>query len=314
MKERDGYKYATKMKQFKSETERPLTAILSLNTVANTIGAACIGQQVTIIYGSTWVGLASVLVTLLILIFSEIIPKSIGSLYWKNLIGFAAIAIQVLIIIMYPIVRGVEYIAHLFPNNSDVSVSREEVVALVNAGEEEGVIEKEEKTIIRNIMRLNNISASEIMTPRVVASIASENMTLKQYYNNNKYDHFSRIPLYSDNPEYITGYVFRDDALEDLTEDRFDKKLKEIKRTLPMFNLQTPLDEIFDQLLNQKSQISVIIDQYGCFQGIITLEDIFETIFGLEIMDENDTVIDMQQYARDRWNQRQKRFKPLPHK
>ena len=182
---------------------------------------------------------------------------------------------------------------------------------MANVGEEEGVIEEDENKIIRNVMRLNEVKAYEIMTPRVVAAIASEKMTLREYYDSDAYDHFSRIPVYADSPEFITGYVLRGDALEELTEDQFQKTLGEIKRSLLYFNEEMNVSDIFDAMLKEKSQIGVVIDEYGCLQGIITFEDVIETIFGLEIIDEMDVVTDMQQYARERWQLRQKRFKPL---
>ena len=308
LREDEGYAPATKMRQFKTDTERPLAAILSLNTIANTIGAAGVGQQATIIFGSQWFGLVSVVVTMLILIFSEIIPKTLGANYWRQLMGFAVRAIQVLIVIMYPMVLFIEFMARLFPDSEDKSVSREEVIALANEGEQEGVIEEDENKIIRNVMRLDDVKASDVMTPRVVAAIAPESMTLKQYYDTDQYDPFSRVPVYAESPEYITGYVMRDDILEDLTEDHFSKTLSEIKRSLPQFAEDTSLGDIFDTMLKQKSQIAVVIDEYGCFQGILTLEDVIETIFGFEIIDENDEVPDMQAYARERWQQRQKRI------
>ena len=182
---------------------------------------------------------------------------------------------------------------------------------MANVGEEEGVIEEDENKIIRNVMRLNEVKAYEIMTPRVVAAIASEKMTLREYYDSDAYDHFSRIPVYADSPEFITGYVLRGDALEELTEDQFQKTLGEIKRSLLYFNEEMNVSDIFDAMLKEKSQIGVVIDEYGCLQGIITFEDVIETIFGLEIIDEMDVVTDMQQYARERWQLRQKRFKPV---
>lgn len=311
LREEEGYKPAKLMKRFKTETERPLAAILSLNTIANTVGAAGVGQQASAVFGSQWFGVASFTMTLLILVCSEIIPKTIGTLYWKRLMGFAAYVIRVLIIIMYPIVKLLELISRLFPESDEASVSREEVIAMANVGEEEGVIEEDENKIIRNVMRLNEVKAYEVMTPRVVAATAPEKMTLKEYYDSDRYDHFSRIPVYADSPEFITGYVLRDDALEDLTEDNFQKTLGEIKRPLPYFQEEMTVNDIFDKMLKEKSQIGVIIDEYGCFQGILTLEDVIETIFGLEIIDEMDVVTDMQAYARERWQQRQKRFKPL---
>ena len=311
LREDEGDKAAVLFKKYKLDTERPLAAILSLNTIANTVGSVGIGMQATLVFGNAWVGLVSAIVTLLILIFAEIIPKTIGTTYWKSLMSFTAYTIRGLIVIMFPLVLLVHYITRAFRKEDtigDNAVSREEVSAIANVGEEEGVIEQDENKIIQNIIRLDEIKAFEVMTPRVVAAIAPEKMTLREYYDSDAYDHFSRIPVYAESPEFITGYVLRDDALEDLAEDHFDTKLGDIKRSLPYFNEDTSISDIFDAMLKQKSQIALVIDEYGCFQGIITLEDIIETIFGFEIIDENDVITDMQQYARERWQKRQKRI------
>ena len=313
LREEEGYAPAKLMSAYKEDTGRPLAAILSLNTIANTIGAAGVGMQATAVFGSKWFGLVSAITTILILFFGEIIPKVIGTTYWRELMGFAARVIRVLIFVLYPLVWLVVLISRMVPDNEDdPSVSREEVLAMVNVGEEEGVVDEDENKIFSNLMRLDSIHAYDVMTPRVVAKIAPENMTLRAYYDNDEYDHFSRIPLYKpEAPEYITGYILRNDALEDLTEDHFRKTLGSIKRPLPAFDQDLTLGTIFDSMLKQKSQIAQVIDEYGMFVGILTLEDIIETIFGLEIIDENDTVIDMQQYARERWEQRQKKYKKL---
>ena len=312
MREEEGYKPASLFKQYKTDTERPLAAILSLNTIANTIGAAGVGQQATLLFGSRWFGLVSAITTILILIFAEIIPKTLGTTRWKSLMGFTAKTIRVLIVLMFPFVKLIELISHLFTKKEpDATVSREEVLAIANVGEEEGVIEKDENKIIQNIIKLDNVKAEEVMTPRVVASVAPESMTLREFYKDDEASHFSRIPVYADDPEFITGYILRTDALEDLTEDHFDKTLKDIRREIPLFNEEQSVSEIWDSLLKHKEQIAAIIDEYGSFQGILTLEDIIETIFGLEIIDENDEVTDMQQYARERWQQRQRRFKSI---
>jgi len=312
MREEEGFKPAKRFKKYKTETERPLAAILSLNTIANTIGAAGVGQQATLVFGSHWFGLVSAITTILILIFAEIIPKTLGANNYKKLMGFTANTIHILIIILFPIVKMVECIGKVFSKkDTEAVVSREEVSAMANVGEEEGVIEEDENKIIQNIIKLDNVTASDVMTPRVVAAIASESMTLREYYEDDQYDHFSRIPVYAESPEFITGYVLRDDALENLAEDKFNIKLGEIKRDLPFFNEDQSVSDIWDAMLKEKSQIALIIDEYGCFQGILTMEDIIETIFGLEIIDESDEVTDMQQYARDRWQQRQKRHKSI---
>lgn len=314
LREEEGYKPASLMKRYKTETERPLAAILSLNTIANTVGASGVGMQATLVFGEAWFGVCSAIMTILILVFSEIFPKTIGTTYWKQLMGITAHTIRVLIILMWPIVKLIELISRLFPEQDEAAVSREEVIAMANVGEEEGVIEEDENKIIRNLMRLNEVKAYEVMTPRVVAATASEKMTLKAYYDSDAYDHFSRIPVYNESQEFITGYVLRDDALEELTEDRFQKTLGEIKRPLLYFNEDSSVADIFDRMLQEKSQIGVVIDEYGCFQGVLTLEDVIETIFGFEIIDEMDVVTDMQQYARERWQQRQKKYRVISQK
>ena len=312
MREEEGYKPATRFMQYKEENARPLAAILALNTIANTIGAAGVGMQATKIGGATFFGWMSAITTLLILIFSEIIPKTIGTSYYRKLMGFTTRVLRGLIVIMYPFVILIELITKLIQKDDDeASVSREEVSAMANVGEEEGVIDESENRIIQNVIKLDDVKAYDVMTPRVVAQTASENMTLKNFYKDKDFEHYSRIPVYSESPEYITGYILRSEALECLAEDKFDMRLSEIKRDVTFFNEEQSVADIWDTLLTKKEQIGLIIDEYGCFQGILTLEDIIETILGLEIIDENDEVSDMQQFARERWKQRAKRFKEI---
>ena len=318
MREEEGSRSATLFKKYKLSTEQPLAAILSLNTIANTIGAAGVGKQAAIALNSIPFGIVSAVVTMLILIFSEIIPKTIGTSYWKRLMTFTARSISVLIVIMYPFVKLIQWIARwITPKESETTVSREEVSAMANVGEEEGVIEESENKIIQNIIKLENIKACDVMTPRVVAAIAPESMTLREFYDNDDYLHFSRIPVYAESQEYITGYVLRSDALEELAEDNFDLTLGSLRRDITFFNEEQSISAVWEALLKNKAQIALIIDEYGCFQGILTLEDIIETILGLEIIDENDEVSDLQQYARERWEKRQKQnknFRTLPTK
>lgn len=318
MREEEGSRSATLFKKYKLSPEKPLAAILSLNTIANTIGAAGVGKQATIALNSIPFGIISAIVTLLILIFSEIIPKTIGTSYWRRLMSFTARSISILIVIMYPFVKLIQWIARwITPKESETTVSREEVSAMANVGEEEGVIEESENKIIQNIIKLENIKACDVMTPRVVAAIAPESMTLREFYDNDDYLHFSRIPVYAESQEYITGYVLRSDALEELAEDNFDLTLGSLRREITFFNEEQSISAVWEALLKNKAQIALIIDEYGCFQGILTLEDIIETILGLEIIDENDEVSDLQQYARERWEKRQKQnknFRTLPTK
>jgi CBS domain containing-hemolysin-like protein len=269
-------------------------------------------MQATKVFGSTGFGVISAITTLLILIFSEIVPKTIGTSYWKNLMGFATGCISFMIILMYPFVLLIKLITKwLTPKDEEATVSREEVTAMANIGAQEGVIDQGENKVIQNIMKLDKVQAYDAMTPRIVCMTAQENMTLKNFYKNDTYLHFSRIPVYNDSPEFITGYILLSDALEGLADDEFDKRLKDLKRPISFFREEDTLDVIWEELLKKHEQICLIIDEYGAFQGIITLEDIIETILGLEIIDENDQAIDMQQFARERWERRQKRFRPI---
>ena len=306
MREEEGYKPASKFKVYKQDSSRPIAAILSLNTIANTIGAAGVGQQANILFGSRWFALVSVIVTILILVFSEIIPKTIGATRWKSLMGFTTACISFLIFIMYPIVVCIEWLQkHITPkDSSDTTISRDEVSAMANVAEEEGDLEEDENAIIQNLINMDDVTAADVMTPRVVAHIAPERMTIKTFYRDKRYLHHSRIPVFADNDEYITGYILRMEALQLMAEDKYDVTLGEIKREIASFNEDTPLDEIWDEMLRKDEQISVVINEYGSFQGILTLEDVIETLLGSEIVDENDTVRDMQQLAREKWKKR----------
>lgn len=309
MKEDEGYKPAIRLKEYKSDIDRPLSSILILNTIANTMGAAGIGAMVGRMFGSSAVGIASAIVTVLILVFSEIIPKSIGANYWRRLIWFTAGTVRVLIIITYPLVIVAEWITSLVsPGNPDYTVSREEVSAMIDEGEEDGVFEEDEKRLMHNIIRIDDITAKEIMTPRVVAAIAPEEMTVREFFKEQAYHHHSRIPVYKgDSDEYITGYILLVEALELMGKDQFDTKLSDIMRKISSFHETTPISEIWETLVPKKEHISVIIDDYGCMQGIVTLEDIIETTAGVEIIDEIDEASDMQEYAKSLWIKNKKK-------
>ena len=312
MREEEGYKPATKFKQYKQESSRPLAAILCLNTIANTIGAAGVGLQTQRLFGSEWFGLVSAITTILILVFSEIIPKTIGSTQWKHLMGFATRSISVMVFVLYPLVIVFEWLSKLIaPKNvEETTVSREEVSAMANVAEEEEVLDEDENAVIQNLIKMDEIPAYEAMTPRVVAAIAPESMTVKSFYRDKRFRSHSRIPVYADNDEYITGYILRMDALQLLADDKFDRTLGSIRRDIKLFNEETPLGEIWDAMLKHNEQICCIIDEYGCFEGILSLEDVIETLLGSEIIDENDMVPDMQAYARERWQKRQEKKGP----
>lgn len=310
LREDEGYKPAGTMKKFKINSSRPIAAILSLNTIANTIGAAGVGRQATLVFGSAWFGVVSAVTTVLILVFSEIIPKTIGTTCWKSLMGFATHSIKFLIYALFPIVVSVEFLQKIVSkNHMDTSVSREEVGAMADVAEESGELDEDENEIIQNLINIDELTAVQAMTPRVVSAIAPESMKIKTFYKDRRFLHHSRIPVYADNPEYITGYILRMEALQLMADDQYDVTLGELRRDIPLFPASTTLDVIWDEMLEKKEQIACVVDDYGCFQGIVTMEDVIETVLGDEIVDERDAVVDMQQLALDRFRSQLKRSK-----
>ena len=307
MLETEGRKGAPLLKKYKQNIDKPIAAILSLNTISHTVGAAGVGAQSNAVFGSQFFAATSAVLTLLILVFSEIIPKTIGAAYWRSIAIPCARIIHVLVIITYPLVIMSEFITHIFSRNKQqASVSREEVSAMVNVGAEEGVFEKKENSMIQNLLKLDDISARDIMTPSSVAEIAEESMTLREFYRNEAFRQFSRIPVYNEeNDDYIKGYVLRQAILEKLAEDKFNLRLSDIIRPVLTFQETDNVSKIWERLLAKKEHISIIIDEYGCFRGIVTMEDVIETMLGTEIVDEKDRVTDMQELAREKWQQEQ---------
>lgn len=304
--EDQGVKGAKRLKALKQNTDRPISAILCVNTIANTVGASIVGSLVMDVYGNAFVGVFSAVFTLLILIFSEIIPKTIGSSYWRKLAIPASAIINVLIFIAFPIVWVMERLTRIISSRSDqVSVSREDISAMVSVATEEEVIETEEKKMIQNLLKLDEITAHEIMTPSVVVEMAEETLSIKEFYDL-ELTH-SRIPVYDDeSPDYVTGYVLRQTILEKMAEDKFDCTLKEVARPILSFPENEPVGNIWEKLLEKKEHISIIIDEYGTFRGIVSMEDVIETMLGQEIVDETDEVVDMQELAKEQWEEAQK--------
>ncbi|MBR1576445.1 MAG: DUF21 domain-containing protein [Bacteroidales bacterium] len=253
MREEEGYKPATLMKQYKQDSPRPIAAILALNTIANTIGAAGVGRQATILFGSQWFGLVSALMTLMILIFAEIIPKTLGTSHWKEMTGFAAKTIRFLIIILFPLVWCVEKMQKwITPRTSETAISREEVGAMADVAEESGELDEDENEIIQNLINIDEITACDAMTPRVVAAIAPESMTIKAFFKDRRFFHHSRIPVYADNDEYITGYILRMEALQLMAEDRFEAHLSDLRRDVESFPEETPIVDERDVVVDMQ--------------------------------------------------------------
>ncbi|MBN2167408.1 MAG: HlyC/CorC family transporter [Marinilabiliaceae bacterium] len=310
VKQNSGQVWAKMFVDLKINIDKPLSAILSLNTVAHTIGAAGVGAQAVKVFGEMYFGLVSAILTILILVLTEIIPKTIGARYWRRLSKLSYFTIRVMIILTYPLVIMSALITKLISGNrKEQTTSREEIAALASIGADEGLFSDKENKIIQNILRLKNVKVTEIMTPRVVVAVADENITLSEFLKNKNYLMFSRIPVFSGDDENITGYVFRQNVFENLAEDKHSLILKDIKREIFVAPNSMVLFSLWEKLLEKKEHIALVVDEYGGLDGIVTMEDIIETLLGLEIVDEKDTIIDMQKYARERWEKRQAKYK-----
>lgn len=297
------------MLSLKEDIDKPLSAILSLNTVAHTVGAAGVGAQATVVFGEAYFGLVSAVLTLLILVVTEIIPKTLGANYSKDLVGIVSRLIKISILITYPLVWLSSILTKaLSRKKGELTTSREEISALASIGTQEGVFAAKENLIIQNLIKLKSLKIEEIMTPRIVVVTANEEMTLEEFLKNKEFLHFSRIPVFQDNRDTITGYVRREEVFEKLAEDQFNLHLKDIKRPIIQFPEEKTLFDAWEEMLHKKEHISLITDKYGGMDGIATLEDIIETLLGFEIVDEKDKVEDMQQYALKRWQERQKKY------
>ena len=300
MRENQGSKTATLMKQYKNNVDRPVGAILSLNTIAHTIGSAGVGAESIKIFGEQYFGLISAILTLLILVLSEIIPKTIGASYWRSLALPSTRIIRVLILITYPLVLLSELITKVFtPRGTQASMSREEVSAMVDVGTTEGIFRESESKLIKSCIALSGVKARQIMTPSIVVESACQDLTVKDFQAKQSWS-FSRIPVYAGDKDYITGYVLKDTVLKLLSEDQFHVKLSDLKRPILTFREEESVFQIWEKMLEKREHISVIIDEYGGLRGLVTMEDIIETMTGVEIVDEDDVAVDMQALAKEK--------------
>lgn len=300
MRENQGSKTATLMKQYKNNVDRPVGAILSLNTIAHTIGSAGVGAESIKIFGEQYFGLISAILTLLILVLSEIIPKTIGASYWRSLAMPSTRIIRVLILITYPLVLLSELITKVFtPRGNQASMSREEVSAMVDVGTTEGIFRESESKLIKSCIALSGVKARQIMTPSIVVESACQDLTVKDFQAKQSWS-FSRIPVYAGDKDYITGYVLKDAVLKLLSEDQFHVKLSDLKRPILTFREEETVFQIWEKMLEKREHISVIIDEYGGLRGLVTMEDIIETMTGVEIVDEDDVAVDMQALAKEK--------------
>jgi len=317
VKTQEGKAYAKTLSNFKKNIDEPLISILTINTIAHTVGAILVGVQAenldydVNVLGVNIVGIVSTIMTLLILIVSEIIPKTIGATYWKSLGNFTAITLKIFI---FPLkYTGILWVLNLttklIGKSAHVStMSREEFIAITNAAEQEGVFEESETTVIKNILVFKSVLAKDVMTPFPVVTLADETMLLSSFYEKHKNLHFSRIPVYKDKTHNITGFVLKDDILEEIVENHGKKQLSDLKREIFVIHADKPIPELFETFIKKRVHIASVVDEFGNTIGVVTMEDIIETLLGLEIMDESDSIEDMQVQARKNWEKRAKKM------
>ena len=318
IKLQEGKKYAETLQKLKSDVDKPLISILTVNTVAHTVGAILVGVQAENLdfdidfFGINIVGLVSAIMTLLILVASEIIPKTIGANYWKKLANFST---KVIMILMWPLkVTGLLWLLQLTTKligsrgAHESVLSREDFHAMANIASEEGVFEQNESRVMKNLLSFNTVLAKDIMTPRVVMVTASEDMTIQEFYDSHETLRFSRIPIYKEKPDMITGFVLKYNILEEIIQGRGDQKLSTIKRDILITQREVPIPELFEIFISERQQFALVVDEYGAPSGLVSSEDVIETLMGLEIVDESDNIADLQLMARQNWEKRAKKL------
>ncbi len=302
----DKPKFAALVKRLKQDNvDQSLAAILTLNTIAHTVGAIGSGAKATIVFGSAWFGLFSAIMTLMILFLSEIIPKTLGAVFWPKLVWITTTFVRSLIIILYPLIWISERLTRLIAQRKELHVfSRKEFVAMAKMGEQAGHLKKRESRIIHNLFRFESIKAKDIMTPRTVIVGLQQDLAVSDALGIESISPFSRLLLYGESLDDITGFILKTDMLISKTQDLIDLKLITFKRDIMTVISEMPLSGLLEFFLDNRQHIALVVDEYGGTKGIVTLEDVVETLLGMEILDEMDEIEDMQAMARRQWEKR----------
>ncbi len=311
----DGNPIGTTLEKFKEDIDRPLSAILTLNTIAHTVGAIMVGAQAGKVLGTTSLNLGPLhlsgeaivagLMTFFILILSEIIPKTIGANYWRSLVPFTVVSLKFLLFILWPAVWLSQLITKNLKNDKSKSIfSRADLRAMTQAGEDSGALKKAESRTINNVLKLDQIQVKAIMTPRSVMMSARRDTTLKEFYDREMPLRYSRIPVFDNDKEKICGVLLKDDLFHGIIENKEAEPIANLMRPPVHINDTASLSELQETLVETQDHLAVVTDEFGGVLGLVTWEDLMETILGLEIVDETDDVEDLQTYARELWEKR----------
>jgi len=295
---------------FKEDIDRPLSAILTLNTIAHTVGAIGVGAQAVKIWGNSIAATAvvPVVMTLAILLLSEIIPKTIGATYWKGLAPFTVRSLRVLMVVLAPLVWLSQLLTRLLKRGGSESVlDRADFSAMADIGAREGVFDESESSVLKNLLRFDTVLAEHVMTPRTVVLAADVTDTARTFHDEHPNMHFSRVPVYEGTSDHVTGYVLRDEMLKALVDGEDERTLGDLQREITAVKEDYPLPRLFEHFMTKREHIAVVIDKFGGLAGIVTMEDVIETLLGMEIVDERDGATDMQALARRNWEARARR-------
>ncbi len=292
------------LQRLKKDIDRSFSAILTLSTTANTFFAAAIGAEIQNLYGQEMVTVASVLLTLAILFFAEILPKILGTVHWKALAPVTAYVVQFMVFVLFPIVWVTEIFSNRIARPISKKFSREEVIMTAEMGANEGSIHKKESTIIKNLLMLNNMYVLDIMTPRTVMFALEASMTVSEVAQIHKPIRYSRIPVYNDSLDTIIGMTHRYRILEALSNDQHNLRISEITVPIATISEQTTVALLLDEFIKKKEHLALAADEYGVITGLVSLEDAIETLLGVEIVDEFDSVADLRQFALEQWQNR----------
>ncbi|MDV7186355.1 hemolysin family protein [Lutibacter sp. TH_r2] len=318
IKLQEGKSYAKTLENLKKDVDKPLIAILTLNTIAHTVGAILVGVQAETLdfkvnfLGINIVGIVSTIMTLLILVVSEIIPKTIGATYWKQLSNFTS---KALVALMFPLKwTGLLWILQLTTKlvggkSAHGSIfSREDFHAMAEIAHEEGVFEENESAIIKNLLTFKEILVKDVMTPRTVLITADSDTSIQTFFEEHPKLHFSRIPIYKETVDSISGFILKSEAFEAIIKGKGKEPLETLKREILVTNRNLPIPDLFEKFVSEREHIALVVDEYGTTSGLVTMEDVIETLLGLEIMDESDSVADLQLMARKSWESRAKKI------
>ena len=302
MLKKSGYRAGTYLQELRSDIDEPITAILTLNTIANTIGASIAGAAAAKIFGDENVIWFSSLFTLTILIFSEILPKTIGVNFAYRLAPIIAHPLRWMVFVLKPIVWLCRSITRLLPQKTgDENISAEELQTIAALSRESGEIEEDQEMVIANILQLRHKMVREAMTPRTVTFSLEQSLSVADAMEQvNRLSSHSRIPLFEKEPNDVTGIVMRKDILQAAAEGADDRLLSTFMQPVHFVPETAPLNRILIDFFDRQQHLFVVVDEYGSMTGIISMEDVLEEIVGREIIDESDKARDMRELARSR--------------